>query len=102
MLQTLPDFFSAYWVYLVGIAALFAVLGYFSEKIREYLKKGLIVFGLIFAVIAGYELVTGNSIISLPGRVDRELSKQPEKVEKGRRYYQSYEERFGEPPPADK
>ncbi len=101
MLRTLPDFLSTYWIYLAGLAVLCAVLSYFSEKFLSYLKKGLIFFGIVFALVAGYELVTGNSIINLPGSVDRKLSEQPKNVETGRRYYKSYEERFGDSPPKE-
>ncbi len=99
MLYTMPDFLATYWMYLAGIGALCAVFSYFSEKFRVYLKRGVIAFAVVFALIAGYELVTGNSIFNLPGSVDRKLSEQPEKAETGRRYYKSYEERYGEPPP---
>lgn len=101
MLQTLPDFLSTYWIYLVVIVVLGVVLSYFSEKILGYLKKGLLIFGVIFALIAGYELLTGNSIISLPGRIDKKLSEQPKNPETGRRYYQSYEERYDGALPTD-
>ncbi len=100
-MQSLPDLLSAYWIYLAGVVILFSVLSFFSEKFLTYLKKGLIVFGLVFALVAGYELVTGKSIISLPGRVDKSLSKQPENPETGRRYYQSYEERYDGALPKD-
>lgn len=101
MLHGLPDFLSVYWMYLVWVAALCAVLSYFSEKFLAYLKKGLIVFGILFSLVAGYELVTGSSIISLPGRVDKKLSEDPKNPEKGHRYYQSYEERYGDALPKD-
>jgi hypothetical protein len=101
MLQTLPDFLSTYWIYLVVIVVLGVVLSYFSEKFLGYLKKGLLIFGVIFALIAGYELLTGNSIISLPGRIDKKLSEQPKNPETGRRYYQSYEERYDGALPTD-
>lgn len=94
MLQSLPDFLSSYWIYILVVALVCAVLSYFSEKFLGYLKKGLILFGILFVLIAGYELVTGSSIISLPGRVDRKLSEDPKNPETGRRYYQSYEERY--------
>lgn len=101
MLQSLPDFLSAYWIYLAGVVVLFSVVSFFSEKFLTYLKKGLIIFGVVFALFAGYEMVTGNSIISLPGRMDKKLSESPENPETGRRYYQSYEERYGDNLPKD-
>jgi len=101
MLETLPGFVEAYWMYLAGAAVLCALLCYFSEKMREYLKKAGIILAVVFALIAGYELITGDNILNLPGDVDRELSKSPVSQGKSHRYYKSYEERFGEPPPDD-
>ena len=101
MLQSLPDFLSAYWIYLAGVVVLFSVLSFFSEKFLTYLKKGLIIFGVVFALVAGYELLSGNSIISLPGRMDKKLSESPKNVETGRRYYKSYEERYEGALPTD-
>ena len=103
MLQSLPDFLSAYWIYLAGVVVLFSALSFYSENFLMHLKKGLIIFGVVFALVAGYELVSGNSIISLPGRMDKKLSESPKNPETGRRYYKSYEERYeGAPPPEDK
>ncbi|MCL7487485.1 MAG: hypothetical protein M8357_04850 [Desulfobulbaceae bacterium] len=99
MIYTMPDFLAANWIYLAGIGALCAVFSYFSEIFRGYLKKGVITFAVVFVLIAGYELVTGNSIFNLPGSVDRKLSEQADKVETGHRYYKDYDERYGEPPP---
>jgi len=101
MLQTLPDFLATYWLYLLGAAVLCAVLSYFSEKFLAYLKKGLMLIAIVFALVAGYELVTGNSIFYLPGSVDRKLSEPSKNVETGRRYYKSYEERYGDKPPKE-
>ncbi len=101
MLQTLPDFLSMYWIYLGVVAVLCVVLSYFSEKFLGYLKKGLLVFGVVFALIAGYELVTGNSIINLPGSIDKKLSESPKNPETGRRYYKSYDERYDKALPKD-
>lgn len=102
MLQTMPGFLENNIVYLAVVVLLCAVLSYRSEKFREYLKKGLILFAVLFALVAGYELVTGNSIVSLPGSVDKKLSEQPKNPETGRRYYKSYEERYDGGLPKDK
>ncbi|GAB4334977.1 MAG: hypothetical protein Kow0089_04460 [Desulfobulbaceae bacterium] len=101
MLKTLPDFLVGYWMYAAGAVVSLALLAWFSEKMREHIKKALLLFLLLFALGAGYELVTGKSLVSLPTRMDRKLSEQPKNIETGRRYYKSYEERFGEPPPRD-
>ncbi len=101
MLQSLPDFLSTYWIYLAGVVVAFSVLSYFSEKFLTYLKKGMLLFAIVFALVAGYESVTGNNIISLPGRMDKKLSESPKNPETGRRYYQSYEERFDGALPTD-
>lgn len=97
MLQTLPDFLTAYWMYLFGIVAACGILCYFSEKAAGWLKKGAVLCAVLFILAAGYELITGKSLFSLPGSIDRKLSKDPEKIETGRRYYQSFEERYGTP-----
>ena len=99
MLETIPDFLQTYGLYLGGIAVLCAVMSYYSEKFFGNMKKGLLVFAVIFALIAGYELFTGNDIFSLPGRVDKKLSEQPTDAETGRRYYKSHKERFGDAMP---
>lgn len=101
MLQSLPGFLQNYWMYLAAVAVGGIVLCYFSEKLRGYLIKGLLVFAVLFGLAAGYELVTGRSLFSLPGRIDNKLSEGPAQVESGRRYYKSYEERFGEKPPSE-
>jgi hypothetical protein len=44
-------------------------------------------------------VVTGRNIFSLPGSVDRKLGEDPSQTETGRRYYKSYEERYGEGQP---
>lgn len=95
MLNSLPDFISTYWMYLTGLAVVLAVICYFSEKFFDYLKKGILLFVIVFALVAGYELVTGKSIFKLPGSIDRKLSEEVKKPETGRRYYKSYEERYG-------
>ena len=99
MIYSLPDFIAAYWYYLLGVAVICAVCSYKSEKFLGNLKKAIIFLTLALAAVAGYEIVTGKSIFTLPGSVERELSKGPEDPETGRRYYRSYEERFGEKPP---
>ena len=101
MLQSLPDFLATYWIYLAVAAVLCAVLSYFSDKFRAYLKKGLIIFGVIFALVAGYELVTGNNILKLPGSVNEKLNEAPENPEINRRYYKSHKERFGDAMPGN-
>ncbi len=97
MLDSLPDFLSAYGYYLVGLAILCGIASYFSKTFFKNLKKFLVIFGVIFAVIAGYELITGNDIFSLPGRVDKKLSEQPKDVESGHTYYKK--DRWGEAMP---
>jgi hypothetical protein len=99
MLQSLPDFLNSYWMYLAGAVVVCAAVSYLSEKFFSYLKKALILFAVVFALIAGYELITGKSIITLPGRIDKKLAEDPSQVETGRRYYKSYEERYGEKEP---
>lgn len=99
MLLSLSDFLNSYWMYLVGGAAACGIMSYFSEKFFSYLKKALIIFAVVFALAAGYEVVTGRNIFSLPGSVDRKLGEDPSQTETGRRYYKSYEERFGDKPP---
>lgn len=98
MLQTLPEFLGLYWLYLLGAAAACAVLSYFSGKFFSWLKKGMVLFAIIFVLAAGYELITGKSLFSLPSGIERKLSEEPGKVETGRRYYRSFEERYGTPP----
>lgn len=98
MLQTMPDFLATYWLYLLGVAAACAILGFFSEKAAGWLKRGALLFAVIFIVAAGYELITGKNLVSLPGSIDRKLSEDPARVETGRRYYKSFEERYGTPP----
>lgn len=102
MLQTLPGFLAAYWPYLLGVAAACSLLSYFSGKFFAYLKKGMVLFGILFVLAAGYELISGKNLFSLPSSIDRKLSEDPEKVETGRRYYRSFEERYGSPPPQDR
>ncbi len=97
MLQSLPDFLATYWMYIAGAAVLFAVGCYFSDKFRGNLKKGLLVFGVIFALFAGYELVTGNSIFNLPGSVNKKLSESPKNTESGYNYYNK--DRWGDAMP---
>ncbi|MHB8809391.1 MAG: hypothetical protein ACYC9M_05185 [Desulfobulbaceae bacterium] len=99
MLESLPEFLRSYWMYLVGAAVVFATMSYYSEKFFDYLKKGLILLAVLFALLAGYELISGKSIFTLPGRIDEKLSEDPSQTETGRRYYRSYEERFGEKAP---
>ena len=99
MLDSLPEFLRSYWMYLAGAAVLCAVLSYYSEKFFSYLKKALILFAVLFALVAGYELVSGKNIFTLPGRIDQKLSEDPSQTETGRRYYRSYEERYGEKAP---
>jgi len=99
MLHSLPEFLAGYWLYLVGVAVACGILSYFSEKFAGYLKKGIILLAVLFVLAAGYELITGNSLFSLPGSIEQKLSEDPDKVETGRRYYRSFEERFGTPPP---
>ena len=99
MLHSLPDFLDSYWIYLTGDVVLCVVISYFSEKFFSYLKKGLILFAVVFTLAAGYELITGKNIFTLPGRLDKKLAEDPAQVESGRRYYKSYEERYGEKAP---
>ena len=97
MLDSLPDFLSTYRYYLAGIVILCGVASYFSSTFFKNLKKGLVVFAVIFVVIAGYELISGNDIFSLPGRVDKKLSEHPKDVESGYNYYKK--DRWGESMP---
>lgn len=99
MLESLPEFLRSYWMYLAGAAVVFAAMSYYSEKFFGYLKKGLILFAVLFALVAGYELISGKNIFTLPGSIDKKLSEEPSQTETGRRYYRSYEERFGEKTP---
>ena len=99
MIYSLPDFISTYWYFLLGAAVICGVLSYRSKKICSNLKKTLIVVAVVFLAVAGYELITGNSIVDLPGSVDKKLSEGPADPEKGHRYYKGYEERYGEKPP---
>lgn len=99
MLRSLPDFLNSYWMYLAGAVVLCGVMSYFSEKFFSYLKKGLIIFAVVFSLAAGYEFVTGKSIFNLPGRIDKKMGEEPSKTETGRRYYKSYEERYGDKAP---
>jgi hypothetical protein len=99
MLQSLPDFVQSYWMYLGAGVAICIGLSFLSEKFFAYLKKGVLLAAALFALAAGYEMFTGKNIFSLPGRVDRKLEQGPAQVETGRRYYKSYEERFGDRPP---
>ena len=100
MLQSLPDFLSAYWIYLAGVVVLFSALSFYSEKFLTYLKKGLIIFGVVFALVAGYELVSGNKIVNLPGSVNKKLSESPQDTEKGYNYYKK--DRWGDAMPDNK
>ena len=99
MINSLPHFFSAYWYYLLGAVVICAVLSYFSKRFFGYMKRGLVVFAIIFVLAAGYELVTGKSIFTLPGSVEKEFLKDTSNTEVEHRYYKSYEERYGEKPP---
>jgi len=99
MIYSLPDFFAAYWYYLLGAAVVCAVLSYLSSRFFGVLKKGLVLFAVLFALAAGYELVTGKSIFTLPGRVEKEFIKDTTNTEVEHRYYKSYEDRYGEKPP---
>lgn len=99
MIQSLPDFLNAYWPYLAGFAVFCAIIAYLSEKFSSYLKKTVIVLAVLFALVAGYEMITGKDIFTLPGRIDKKLTDDPSETETGRRYYKSYEERFGEEAP---
>ena len=102
MLQTLPEFLASFWPYLLGAAAACAVLSYFSGKFFSYLKKGMVLIAVLFVLAAGYELIAGKNLFSLPSSIERKLSAEPGKVETGRRYYRSFEERYGTPPPQDR
>lgn len=97
MLNSLPDFLAEYGIYLAGLAVLCAVACYFSSTFFDNLKKGLIIFAVIFGLAAGYELVTGNDIFSLPGRVDKKLSESPKKGKSAGNYYKK--DRWGEDMP---
>ena len=99
MLDSVPEFLRSYWMYLAGAALLCAVMSYYSEKFFSYLQKALILFAVLFALVAGYELVSGKNIFTLPGRIDKKLSEDPAQTETGRRYYKDYEERYGEKEP---
>lgn len=79
MLYSLPDFLATYGIYLAGVAVLCAVASYFSETFFKNLKKGLIIFAVVFGVAAAYELITGNTIFSLPGTAKNTLSEIPDK-----------------------
>lgn len=97
MLNSLPDFLSTYGIYLVGVAVICGVASYFSSTFFDNLKKGLIIFAVIFSLAAAYELITGKDIFSLPGRVDKKLSERPQDVERGYNYYQK--DRWGDAMP---
>ncbi len=99
MLHSLPGFVSTYWYFLLGAAVVCAVLGYTSKTFFSTLKKVLLVFAVVFLAVAGYELVTGRSVFNLPGSIERKLAEDPASPETGRRYYKSFEERYGEKPP---
>ena len=99
MLRSLPDFVNAYWMYLAGGAVFCAILSYFSKKFFSYLQKALILCAVLFAVATGYELLTGKSLLTLPGSIERRLDADPSQVETGHRYYKSYEERYGDKAP---
>jgi hypothetical protein len=99
MIYSLPDFISTYWYYLLGVAVVCGIFSYKSETFLGNLKKALIVLVVILLSVAGYELITGKSIINLPGSIDRKLSEAPTDPETGHRYMKSYEERYGEKPP---
>ena len=87
MLNSLPGFIEVYGLYLAGVIVAFAVAAYFSETFLKNLKKGLIIFGVVFVIIAGYEVITGNDIFTLPGDVDEQLSERPSKSEGAANYY---------------
>lgn len=82
-------------MYLVGAGVLCMVLSYLSEKFYRYLKRALLFLAVLLALVAGYELVSGKSILSLPSRIDQKLDESPSQTESGRRYYRSYEEQMG-------
>ena len=87
MLDSLPDFLAEYGIYLAGVAVLCGVGCYFSENLFKNFKKGLIIFAVIFGVVAVYELISGKNIFTLPGRVDSSLSKQPQEGKGASNYY---------------
>ena len=87
MLNSLPGFIEAYGYYLAGVAVAFAVASYFSETFFKNLKKGLVIFGVVFGVIAAYELITGKDIFTLPSEVDKELSVRPSESDGASNYY---------------
>ena len=99
MIYSLPDFISTYWYYLLGIAVVCGIFSYKSETFLDNLKKVLIVLAVILLSVAGYEFITGKSLIYLPGSIDSKLSETPSNPETSRRYMNSYEERYGEKPP---
>ena len=99
MLNSLPDFFSAYWYYLLAAGVACVVLSFYSKRFFGFLKKGLVLLTIVFVLAAGYELVTGKSIFTLPGGIEKEFIEDTTNMEVEHRYYKSYEERYGEKPP---
>jgi hypothetical protein len=99
MIYSLPDFLSAYWPFLLGAAVLCGAASYKSETFFSNLKKVLVVLAAVFLVVAGYELISGRSVFNLPGSIEKKLAEDPTNPETGRRYYKSFEERYGEKPP---
>ena len=95
MLETLPDFLRTYWMYLAGIVLACGIAARFSKKFLAGLKKTVLVLLVLFALVAGYEVVTGKNIFRLPADVDKKLSERPTNPESGHRYYVSPEERYG-------
>ena len=87
MLDSLPGFIDAYGIYLAGVAVILGVASYFSETFFKNMKKGLVIFVVIFGIIAGYELITGNDIFTLPGDVDESLSERPTESKGASNYY---------------
>lgn len=87
MIDSIPGFLEAYGLYLVGVAVICAVVSYFSKTFFKNLKKGLVIFAVIFCLAAAYEFITGNNIFTLPGDVDESLSQRPTKSDGAANYY---------------
>ena len=99
MIYSLPGFLNTYWPYLLGVVAIICLLCFLSERLRNFIKKIAVIAAVIFVLAAGYELITGNNLFTLPGSIERELTSSPQHPESGHRYYESYEKRYGEKPP---
>ncbi|MEN8190662.1 MAG: hypothetical protein ABFS19_12520 [Thermodesulfobacteriota bacterium] len=81
----------------IGIfLAVLAVLYFTSEKLRKHVKKATFSIVVIIVVSVGYYLITGKTVLEIPGQINRTLSKRPGSSESTNpSYYQSVEKRYG-------